>query len=208
MKAVSISSNHIGKLALTLLLTIGLLGALFPQASFADEGDEDSSTLTSNAAVVFEKGDIVLDSVPSFDFGEQAISSEDASYNAEEISGVIQVSDLRGTGEGWDLQVSLSPFELTEGSSATLEGAYINIIGGTVIGTPVAEEDKPELVGETITIASDNEQVSVFSAAAGSGRGVWGLSLSESDVSLNVIANTAHVGESSAVLTWSLTAAP
>lgn len=75
--------------------------------AFADE------TKDSNGVASFESGDLTLDFVSSFDFGNHPISKNDEIYSAaaqktddgKSIPNFVQVTDLRGTGNGWSLNV-------------------------------------------------------------------------------------------------------
>lgn len=174
----------------------------------AAEGGEDAATTgETEASVSFTAGKLKLDSVPVLDFGQHPISPEAQEYEAVSMAPNVQVSDLRGSGGGWDLLVSLSAFQMQEGGSATLKAASIHFTAPTVsavngtIGTP------PSAVSD-ITLTSDDTETPVLTADSGEGMGLWGLGWNTSDVTLAVKPGTAQEGTSVAVLTWSLQSTP
>ena len=194
------TKTKIGGLALSLIL----LFAVTVQPAFAVEADSEET----NATVTFVAGNLELVSVPEFNFGSQTISSATETYTMTNTVVPVKVSDARGSGEGWSLNVSLSPFMLEDGETESLQGAYIQIENATVSAVNGTIGDAPAVAGASLQIDSDNSETPVFSAALNAGRGVWQMNWSMGDASLVVLPGTAHPGLSTATLTWSLQAAP
>ncbi|MGG2347701.1 WxL domain-containing protein, partial [Enterococcus faecium] len=74
------------------------------------------------------------------DFGKQTISGKTETYTAQKpaLTTEVQVSDLRGTGAGWNLQVNYDaekPGFTSE--DKTLSGAELTL----PVGTPETVED-------------------------------------------------------------------
>lgn len=133
-------------------------------------------------------GPLSIDYVSSFDFGNQKISSANQTYyaKAQAFSGdkndsalYAQVTDSRGTGAGWTLNVT-QPSQLTattknsEGTNTTseLKGAEISI-NDLSANTQADSEAIAAKSGSNITLAPGNTSSTVMSAAKDAGQGVW-----------------------------------
>jgi len=184
------------------LLILALVFASVPV--YAAEGDD--TTDETEASVSFTAGELKLESVPMLNFGSHDISHEEQVLEAVNVSPNVQVSDLRGNGNGWDLVVSLTPFQLN-GGGQTLQAASIQFDSPVVsavngnVGTP------PSAVSR-ITLTSDSTETPVMSAESGEGMGVWSLGWDNEDVKLTVKPGTAQEGTSVATLNWSLQTTP
>lgn len=190
-----------GRILLTALLFGMTLAAVPLQAAAAEVTDN------TNASVTFTAGELKLESVPVLDFGTNAISHEEEVYPAVTAAPDVQVSDLRGSGKGWDLYVSLSAFELDAGGTKTLNAASIrftapkvNAINGNADTAPTPTAD--------LVLPSDDTQMPVLKAGDGAGMGVWGLHWDPASTTLTVKPGTAEQGKSTATLTWSLQSTP
>lgn len=188
------------------MIVLAMAALLFAvPARAASENEVDNGQ--TQASVTFQGGELKLNSVPVLDFGTHAISPDQQELAADSVTPVTEVSDLRGNGKGWDLNVTLSPFTLSEGGAATLQGASINVTNPKVgaangtVGTP------PAAVSE-VEIASDSTETPVLKAGDKAGMGVWNLTWYAADTKLNVNPGTAQVGKSVATLNWSLQSTP
>lgn len=169
-------------------------------------GDDDLGG-KSNATVEFTGGTIKLDKVPELDFGSHGIAAEAEAYAADSVSDIIQVSDLRGTGEGWDLMVSLSNFHHASDNAVTLKGAKIQISNPVVKALNGTTAEAPAVDSE-ITLSSGNVETLLLKAGDNEGMGVWGLEWKAAETKLLVNPGTARTGKSIATLTWSLQTTP
>lgn len=167
----------------------------------------DDTTAETEASVEFTAGELKLISAPIIDFGSHDISNVEQTYEAASISTNVRISDLRGSGEGWDLMVSLSPFILEDLDEETLQASYISIASPDVkavngnAGAPPAAKD-------SVTLTSDSTETLVLEAGSDEGMGVWDLEFSTENTTLTVKPGTAKEGASTAVLTWSLQSTP
>lgn len=158
------------------------------------------TTASTAATVTFQAGELELVTAPDIDFGSHSISGAAETYNAEAINGSIVVSDLRGSGEGWNLTASMSSF--TDGTASSLNGAYVTIQSQTLSSetnaaiTPTAATN--------IQLSSDNTSANILTAVTGTGLGQWTSELTTENTSLTVPAAAATVGNHAAVLTWTL----
>ncbi|MDG0873779.1 WxL domain-containing protein [Paenibacillus thiaminolyticus] len=154
-------------------------------------------------------GALTLDYVTNFQFGTQTIGSGTISYHAQNKSPFVQVSDKRGTGEGWTLKATASEFQSEDGK--LLAGAVLSLRNGQVksqsgnVSSPPAAHD----------VVFDNKDAQlVMVAKEGGGRGTWisvfpGTEDGNSNVQLQVLAGSADaLADYSAVITWELSNAP
>lgn len=115
------------------LLTASL--ALPATGAFADDFTSKTSgtkTGDTTATVGIDGGALTLDSATDLNFGiDNAITLGDQRYPAQGGATAV-VTDLTGTGTGWDLTVKQDS-DFTDGK-ATLAGAEIALPAGTVTG--------------------------------------------------------------------------
>lgn len=201
MKNKSISTAKLLAATLAGLLLIALVVFAFPSKANAQEAD----TGATDASVEFTGGLLTLGGTPKLNFGQQTISNTTANYAAESVSEPIVVSDLRGSGAGWHLLLSLSEFKASE--KATLKDSYITItdsqiapLNGTVSTAPTADE--------SIVLYSDNVSVKVLNAAKDTGLGVWQDTWLPASTVLTVLPGTAELGVNTALMNWSLEDTP
>ena len=196
-------SNTIRKFLLAaLVLCLTLTAGVFPLQAIAAE-----TTDNTKATVTFTAGELKLESVPVLDFGTNAISHMEEVYKAVTAAPDVQISDLRGSGNGWDLYVSLSPFTLDGSSTETLNAASIRFTSPTVNGEN-GNAGTPPTATPDIKLTSDNTQTPVLKAGNGEGMGVWSLHWDTENTTLTVKPGTAEQGKSVATLTWSLQSTP
>ncbi|MBC1579150.1 WxL domain-containing protein [Listeria seeligeri] len=153
--------------------------------------------------------------VSTLDFGTQAISSENKVYTAnkvtltnqldstttKEINPAVTISDGRGTGAGWKLQVKQNS-AFTNASSDTLEGAQLTLEKSGIYSNQSNTSVAPTGVA---SVDVNTSNANVLTAAANTGQGVW---QEEMVAKLAVAGNTAKEGTYSTTLTWTLTDTP
>ena len=199
------SKTKVSGLALALVFLLGALTILTPKSIYAAGDDTNKET---TATVTFEAGTLSLVNVATFDFGEQEIAAASETYSAISVDPAIRVSDLRGNGSGWDLNVALSEF-LHEESSKELSGAFLTLTGTSISGINGTLSNAPTSTStESLVLASDGEQNSIFVAEADAGMGVWEINTELTDAELTVLPGTARTGNYEADLTWTLQTTP
>jgi len=192
------------KLALGIATLITSLAMVTPQSIFADDVVIDDTT---TATVEFEPGALTLVTVPTFNFGMQNIAATTQSYSATSSTNSIQISDLRGSKSGWDLNVSLSSFTLSDNTTTSIEGAYIEIKDATISAVNGTIGEKPT-TNPTLRIDSDGSETDILRAVDGTGDGLWMMSWNASDASLTILPGTVKAGVNTATLNWSLLSTP
>lgn len=135
-------------------------------------------------------GPLSIMKATTMNFGSQVISNQDQTYNmvAEmadlaDGSGQVpyvsfaQVQDVRGTNEGWDLQVSLSDFA-SETLNGTLTGAEIELVNSQIRYEGINQDNAPTGHASGLKLLPNAGAVSVMTADGGKGAGVssviWG----------------------------------
>lgn len=164
-------------------------------------------------------GPLSIDFASSFQFGNQKITSETMDYYAklqEFISSLagpnyVQVTDKRGTQEGWSLSV-IQNGQFKTAQSEVLAGASLSISSGTAIS--VTDKQYAPTVVENHTFVP-NSEMNLVNVPAGKGMGTWiyrfGADASEgaAAVKLNIPGRSVKLAkEYRTTLTWYLKNVP
>lgn len=188
-------------------------------------------------------GPLSIVKAATMNFGSQVISNQDQTYNmvAEKAnladgSGQIpyvsfaQVQDVRGTNEGWDLQVTLSDFT-SNTQNNVLTGAEIEFVDSRIQYEGTNTENSPSAHESGLKLLPNGAARSVMTAAQGQGAGassvVWGNQadltaqfeaegfdpetdvVENSAIQLSVPGSTAKDATTyTSTLTWELTSTP
>ncbi|MCA5013468.1 MULTISPECIES: WxL domain-containing protein [unclassified Enterococcus] len=180
------------------------------------------------------KGPLRVDYVSNLRFGEQKISGSSKEYhptlvkwNFEDATSIyiphfIQVTDNRGSNEGWTLSVERSEFATTE--NEVLTGAELVITNGEVVSiSDMPAETTPGVVQQTVTIPVGSA-ATVMTAAENQGMATWSYSFGQpisndaastdptavnNDVTLKVPGTAKKIAdkEYTSNITWTLAAA-
>lgn len=162
-----------------------------------------------------EDGPLSLDYVSSVDFGKQSISGQKAVYESTSLKPFIQVTDARGTGNGWHVTAEASGFSTEEGTPS-LRGATLAFNNGSVLSTSGNVSGTPK-ANTNIALATDGTPANVVTAGEDEGLGTWinrwfptdsSDNETNDNVTLEIPAGSASKGAHSAEITWTLTSAP
>lgn len=164
--------------------------------------------------VTGQNGPLSLDFVSNLDFGEQKISNKDEVYQSTTEAPYIQVTDLRGTGAGWNVQAEISPFT-DENDIESLQGFSVQLNNGDTAtsskagSSPEVNEEIKLEVDKPAEVVKANPKENEKSVNTAQGLGTWltrWLSDNETNekVTLKVPAGTASTGEHKATITWTL----
>lgn len=175
--------------------------------------DDPSLPLQPPGMGTGESGPLTLNYMSPIDFGIRPISSEFQVYPALTMKPFIQVTDLRGSGTGWEVEATASPFMGANGIS--LRGSIITFQAGEAISAnPDLAKPVPfnlvELPTDGITA------VRVVRANTDEGRGTWvirwypsAVNATDNDnVTLTVQRGTATIDANTATISWRLVDAP
>ncbi|MGF9853136.1 WxL domain-containing protein [Bacillus paramobilis] len=150
-------------------------------------------------------GNLTIDYVSSLDFGSFQLQSESVTLKANqnrEKDPKVQVTDKRGTGEGWTLTVAQTKeFKSTKGH--TLAGAKLTLPVGNLKTNNINKESAPS----TKSVVVNAEPNIIMTAAKDQGLGTWVDEFARENTTLEIPAgNYAGIYESE--LTWTLSNAP
>ncbi|MFS0595527.1 WxL domain-containing protein [Peribacillus frigoritolerans] len=153
-------------------------------------------------------GALTLDNVSNIQFGTQKIMSGNTTYHAKNKDPFVQVSDKRGTGEGWSLTAKASEFKSDSGE--VLRGAILSFKNGQV-KSQTSNVSTPPTANDVVFDNSDSKVPML--AEVDAGRGTWldvfsGTEGDNSNVQLNVLAGSADAQNYTATMTWELSDAP
>lgn len=164
-------------------------------------------------------GPLSIDHVSNLHFGEQLISAKSTTYYAAlekvtkgedkiEVPNYVQVTDKRGSNEGWYLSVQQDK-QFATGENVELLGAVLSLSNTQVKTTPDNKSKAPTAVSE-ISLVPGGAGVSVLSANKDEGMGLWIGSFGNeatgaNSVSLQVPGESAkQSAKYSTTLTWTL----
>lgn len=177
-----------------------------------DEGDDGDPTdpPTGNT------GPLTLDYVSSVAFGEHKVDSETAVYQSETLRPFIQVTDRRGTAEGWSVTAQADSFEVDsedEEVEETLPGAVLTFSNGEVVSTSTSDEPVP---AAEVVLNTGGDAALVVNAEVDSGMGKWinrwfpseDEAESNDNVTLEIPGGAATQGAHTATVAWTLSDAP
>ncbi|OQO71146.1 hypothetical protein BH747_03895 [Enterococcus villorum] len=166
-----------------------------------DDTPDNSNDPTGNTGI------LRVDYISNINFGEQTISGKVETYRAStpKLRTEAQVSDLRGSGAGWHLQVNYDtekPGFVTT-NNQVLKGAELTFPAGTTKSTQDNQSDQP--IANTVTVG--NEAQNIMDATSMTGLGTWVDDMNTQDITLKVPSGNMQ-GDYTATLVWTLTDAP
>lgn len=144
-------------------------------------------------------GSLELTDVPKpLDFGTGNITDQAFTMSQGESS-TVSVSDLRGTGAGYTVNVALTtPFTSTSTSAKhTLDGSTLKLVNA---GGATKQNNSNTTTGMTADVSTTN--TAIIKADTGQGMGIWNYSISGSTLS---VPSGAYAGAYTGILTWTLT---
>jgi hypothetical protein len=178
-------------------------GETYPDPDDREDGDPTDEP-TGNT------GPLTLDFVSSVTFGENEVSADAQKYQSETLRPFIQVTDRRGTGEGWSVSAVASNF--SDDEKETLQGAVLTFANGTVISPGETTAPTPN---DEVVLNAGGDAASVVTAQEDEGMGKWinrwfpseGETLNN-NVTLDIPAGVATQGAHTATINWTLADAP
>lgn len=230
IKALSLSAAAL----MTLMVSVGNVQAATVsgqenisggvKAGDGDNATEENAEAESTAEFTVEAGKLTLDAVPDMNFGTASvrdIATKDTTlkYTSGRVgktetkdgnhNGLIQVSDFRGTGLGWNLSVKLGTF------TNSLTGATLKL------NAPVnnkTENNNAAESFENVTLKSNDTDQKVVTSIAdntstndneATGMGVNIYAITKDSTTLTIDKNpTIKAGTYQADLTWTLANTP
>ncbi|WP_122866107.1 WxL domain-containing protein [Listeria valentina] len=151
-------------------------------------------------------GSLTIDNVTPFEFGTHQISSTSETYTTTSKNPNVQVTDRRGEGQGWTLQVALSEFKDQTDASKVLKGATLTIPKGELKTTAGNVSDTPNNFASTLAADGSGSAI-IMQAEEKTGMGTWEDLFNNQEIKLTVPAGN-YSGDYSSTLNWSLVDAP
>lgn len=166
-----------------------------------DDTPDNSNDPTGNTGI------LRVDYISNINFGEQTISGKVETYRAStpKLRTEAQVSDLRGSGAGWHLQVNYDtekPGFVTV-NNQVLKGAELTFPAGTT--KSIQDNQSAQPVANTVTVG--NEAQNIMDATSMTGLGTWVDDMNTQDITLKIPSGNMQ-GTYTATLVWTLTDAP
>lgn len=135
-------------------------------------------------------------------FGNNKIEGATTWYRSKNDNPSIQVSDHRGSGSGWALQVKSSAF-IDKLNGNELKGTQIILPQGKLVTTSDNISMEPKVVGAEIT----QDFQTIMSAKYLTGLGTWVNKLDPNEIKLKVSAGNL-LGNYEATIVWLLIDSP
>ncbi|PEF42452.1 peptidase [Bacillus cereus] len=152
-----------------------------------------------------QTGDLTIDYVSSLDFGSFQLESKSVTLEANQDrqnDPNVQVTDKRGTGDGWTLTVAQTQeFKSAEGH--TLAGAQLTLPAGNLKTNNINNNNAPT----PKTVAVNAEPNVVMVAEKDQGLGTWVNQFARENTTLEIPAGN-YAGSYESELTWTLSNAP
>lgn len=195
------------RIVLACVLCLALIASLPLTSAFAATTDATTATVT------FEAGNLELREAPALVFTTTPISSGTYSIAlSSNGSKKVKVADNTGSGDGWELKVSLTDFEADGGKANSLDGAAIEVAGATPSG-PTTESALMPTIDSTVTLGCSGTPaatpVTVMAAGTDAGLGDWETEWTTGNTTLELPATCTPTEDThTATMNWSLVAAP
>ena len=181
--------------------------------SATDPVNPDNPDQTGTETGTGMEGKLTLDYVPYFSFGSQNVGTGVETFSATDLKPFIQITDKRGTGNGWKIQVKLSDFS---GDNGTFK-AVLKLSNGESKTTTNNKSTEPTTT-TPITVSSGSDEVTIVSASTDNkaGMGTWIVrwypteptSIENDSVTLTMDTSGMLIGSYTATLDWIFTDAP
>ncbi|MFW5438185.1 WxL domain-containing protein [Paenibacillus apiarius] len=202
--------------------------AATPTAASAEASSAKASSATSQGSITITPGDTItppidpsepggetgtsgaltIDNVAPLLFDSHKLSGGDVTYTTTTTNPNVQVTDIRGTGAGWTLQVSATPFKDKTDGTKVLKGAVVTLPVGTLVTTLANVSTAP--TANKVQLSTDSDITApqnLMAATANTGLGTWVDKFDASQVTIQVPAGNL-TGDYESTLSWSLLDAP
>lgn len=151
-------------------------------------------------------GPLTIDYITPLEFGEHHISGGSTIYTTVSEKPNVQITDNRGEGKGWSLQVTSSPFVDSTDNKKILKGAVLTLPEGNM-KTTIGNISTPPKSKEVVLSTDKESTDTLMTADENSGMGTWENLLDASKVTVNVPAGN-FAGDYTSTLTWTLLDTP
>lgn len=188
------------------LLSLLALGATNVDAAVATDKKTAEFEITEN------EGGTLLITATTLNFGQHTITPNEIKGSAT-VDSSIKVTEFSGDKPGWNLTVSMAPFEDDKSNVATGTRLFFPQVtpttttgGDAPANAPTTEnaDDSFEGTLKGRIVESDNSPAKLGSATAGKGFGEWTMSYSGANRAQFSVPSGQKVGKYSSVLTYTV----
>lgn len=218
---LAIRAENTGTASITITPGKGNADTYLPDNTGTIRSEDDGAAIKANNPIIDNSTSITgltIDTVPSFPFPDVQLGATRVSSTNYDTP-YVQVSDRRGTSQGWHLTVKSGDLALIVNDlpSTTTIPYTLNMVKGAIVpgGTtlasnpPVYSNITPTVLALTDTTSTS---VSLVNADVGKGNGAWITRLYGTDASnkttLSIDTTNISTGTYKATITWGLTAGP
>ncbi|MGG4397586.1 WxL domain-containing protein [Paenibacillus thiaminolyticus] len=208
------------------LLFAAILLFVTPAAVSAEEASSSTATSQGSITITSEdtvtppiepsepggetgnEGTLTIDNVSPLLFASHTLAGGDVTYTTTTKNPNVQVTDIRGTGAGWTLQVSATPFKDKTDNTKVLKGAIVTLPIGMLITSQDNVSTAP--TAKQVQLSTDSDVTApenLMVAKADTGLGTWVDKFDASEVTIQVPAGNL-TGDYVSTLYWSLLDAP
>ncbi|WP_086313726.1 hypothetical protein A5821_001259 [Enterococcus sp. 7F3_DIV0205] len=168
-----------------------------PEVPGDEEGGETGNT-----------GLLAITYVSPLDFGDVQLTGQEQVKTAKNEDPSLQIRDIRGTGKGWTVQVSMTEFKQKTNDKIIMKGAALYLPKGTAKASGATTSSAPT----TKEVEVNDKPQTIFEAKPGTstdivGAGAWMDKFGKETVKLT-IPQDALVGDYQAQLTWTISDTP
>lgn len=180
------------KITTGLMMSATALSLLGTSAVTAFADDTTPATSTDSAKVQLTSGDLSFKdetgtiNTPSFDFGSHKVTAAAGEFTAENYQNTdttdkytgskLAVTDLRGTGEGYNVTAKLGKLSGTTTPTHTLDG-FMTTPGNAIKQESSQADATAAPTGIGTMIQTGGDAVQIMNAAKDTGMGTWSSDL-------------------------------
>ncbi|MDT1957106.1 WxL domain-containing protein [Carnobacterium divergens] len=148
------------------------------------------------------KGPLTIDNVTPLEFSEHKLEGSTQEYTTTSKNPNVQITDNRGEGQGWTLQVTSSEFVDTKEETKVLKGAVVTLPTGQIKTTEGNVSPAPT-AREVSLDTNQGTSETLITAAEKMGMGTWVDLFDANQVKVSVPGGN-FAGEYTASLNWTL----
>lgn len=190
------------KIIIGLFLLIGFFGSQISTNRVLADSTADTNT---NFKLIKKSTDnLTMATPPSFDFGSLMISSQPVVAQSKGNED-LKITDLRGSGAGWKVQVQMTDFVDSDNPALVLTGAKLEL---APIGITANDTNNSTGVPSSNNIDVNDSLQTLIAANTGDGMGAWTADFASNNSAQLTIPANSKKGNYTTTITWVLSDTP